>query len=355
MLEERRLSKRKTLERLTYIDLLSDNGGIVTDVSEGGLGFCSAAPLGKSGIVQFRLSGDTDRIEGTGDVVWTDKEKKTGGLRFIELPQEVREHIRSWPYETHLPLDAAGKSGGQIPAADHLLPDACSEGVGRASLNSSLTSGVFPSPDFAAQGAPGGKRSVRILKAAGLVGAIGVLSYVCYRQAREWLTESKKSGPGERPTQTLTHAPVSQPAFQVPSDDQVAGDGQLRGDNSAAGEQSEAAGGATREGTEPGTSEPLGTARARGARPVAELTPAALQTPAAGRGAFFVQVAAYTNEREARKLVEKLEGRRFAAFVRPPVDDEFYRVQLGPYGSLESARVAYHELEKAGFTPFIRH
>src|SRR5579862_6991919 len=79
---ERRLKKRKTLERLTYIDLPLNNGGIVTDVSEGGLGFHAVAPVGNGGPVHFSFSAGSHRIAGAGELMWTDAKRKIGGLRF---------------------------------------------------------------------------------------------------------------------------------------------------------------------------------------------------------------------------------------------------------------------------------
>ena len=70
---------------------------------------------------------------------------------------------------------------------------------------------------------------------------------------------------------------------------------------------------------------------------------------------LFVQVAAYTTQAEALNLADRLRQQHFIAFVRPPVNDAYYRVQLGPYTTLEAAQTGKRELEKAGFTPFIRH
>ena len=50
---ERRLSIRKPLERLAYISLPFNNGGIVLDVSEGGVGFHAIAPVEVDGPIHF--------------------------------------------------------------------------------------------------------------------------------------------------------------------------------------------------------------------------------------------------------------------------------------------------------------
>ena len=97
MQNERRLSIRKPLERLAYISLPYNNGGIVLDVSEGGVGFHSIAPVEVDGPIQFRFAVDSARrIKAVGELAWKDETGKTGGLRFTELPDDVREHIRAW-------------------------------------------------------------------------------------------------------------------------------------------------------------------------------------------------------------------------------------------------------------------
>jgi hypothetical protein len=103
MPQERRLSRRKIPEHLTYIGLPLNNGGIVLDISEGGLGFHSIAPIVADGPIAFRFSVDSaKRVKAVGELAWIDETGRTGGLRFTELPDEIRESIRAWsgPPET---------------------------------------------------------------------------------------------------------------------------------------------------------------------------------------------------------------------------------------------------------------
>jgi hypothetical protein len=109
MPNERRLSIRKTPEHLAYISLPSNNGGIVIDVSEGGLGFHAIGPVEADGPIHFRFGIDSAaRVTAVGELAWKDKTGKTGGLRFTELPDEVRERIRVW--------------AGQLKASVHDIP-----------------------------------------------------------------------------------------------------------------------------------------------------------------------------------------------------------------------------------------
>lgn len=96
MQTERRQFPRKPLKNLAYINIEPNNGGIVVDVSEGGLRFHSAGPVPAEGQVKFWFSvNSTDHLNAVGELVWTDDSRKTGGIRFIELPYDVRAKLRS--------------------------------------------------------------------------------------------------------------------------------------------------------------------------------------------------------------------------------------------------------------------
>jgi cell division septation protein DedD len=152
---------------------------------------------------------------------------------------------------------------------------------------------------------------------------IGVAAYLCYREARGWLAESKESGQGTETSQGLAPAPGI--ASEI------------------------AAVGAPNASAAPGTPE------AHNSGAPAASAPASLQAAPAAGEMFLVQVAAYTTQAEALNLVDHLREQHFIAFVKTPVNDAYYRVQLGPYTTLEAAQTGKREHEKAGFTPFIRH
>jgi len=84
---------RTKLDEIAYIRMQPENGGIVVDVSEGGLGFQLAHPV-QPGTVHFTfLRQDGGEFEATGTVAWKDKTGKKGGLRFLSLPQRAREEL----------------------------------------------------------------------------------------------------------------------------------------------------------------------------------------------------------------------------------------------------------------------
>lgn len=104
MPQDRRLSVRKTPKHIGYLSLPRDNGGFVIDISEGGLGFQTIAPLNADGPIQIRFAIDSaERIRVFAELAWIDETRKAGGLRFLKLPDEARARIREWiglPKET---------------------------------------------------------------------------------------------------------------------------------------------------------------------------------------------------------------------------------------------------------------
>ncbi len=93
---ERRLTPRKTVEGFAYINIEPSNGGSVLNVSEGGLCFHSIAPVQGSKTIHFWFRDHHHRIEVQGDLVWMDETQKSGGLRFVDLPEQAREPMRRW-------------------------------------------------------------------------------------------------------------------------------------------------------------------------------------------------------------------------------------------------------------------
>src|SRR4029077_8260162 len=92
---ERRQAARTTMERHAYINIEPNNGGIVLNVSDGGLCFHSFDPVKRNGPIRFWFSDHHQRIEAAAELAWMDETQK-GGLRFRALPAEAREQINKW-------------------------------------------------------------------------------------------------------------------------------------------------------------------------------------------------------------------------------------------------------------------
>jgi hypothetical protein len=103
MPNERRVYLRKPLQELAYLSLPSNNGGVLTDISEGGLGFHAIGPVEAVGPLHIRFAIDSaERITAVGELAWRDASGKIGGLRFTRLPDGVREKIRAWAEQSEL-------------------------------------------------------------------------------------------------------------------------------------------------------------------------------------------------------------------------------------------------------------
>jgi hypothetical protein len=78
-------------------------------------------------------------------------------------------------------------------------------------------------------------------------------------------------------------------------------------------------------------------------------------SPFLSPSATVVQVEATILQADAFALAQTLQQRHFPAFVVIPKTDHFYRVQVGPYADVRSAKIARQELERQGFEPIIKH
>ena len=96
MTSERRSTPRTTLQRLAYIQIEPDNGGIVLNVSEDGIGFHSMNAIENNGPLRLSLQEQNRRIDVSGELMWTDEVQKCGGVKFTTLTTEARSQIRDW-------------------------------------------------------------------------------------------------------------------------------------------------------------------------------------------------------------------------------------------------------------------
>jgi TonB family protein len=95
---ERRLLPRRRIGSLAYLDIGSDNGGMVLDLTENGLALQAFNPL----IDQTRLSlriqppKSRKRIVATAEISWLSGSKTEAGLKFLELSEDARTEIADW-------------------------------------------------------------------------------------------------------------------------------------------------------------------------------------------------------------------------------------------------------------------
>jgi hypothetical protein len=106
--QERRQRPRTTIERLAYIHIEPNNGGIVLNVSPDGLCFHSIAPVERNGEMRFSILDHSRRIDARGALIWTDEMKKVAGVRFTTITSEAREQVETWITQPEDPQDDGG-------------------------------------------------------------------------------------------------------------------------------------------------------------------------------------------------------------------------------------------------------
>jgi TonB family protein len=106
---DRRLYSRKTIPSLAYVELDEGNGGIVLNVSEGGLAVQAVMSLMDDVLpsVRFQLSESDGWIRANARITWTGQSRKLAGLEFVGLPDDARGRIKEWLIREALPPGAA--------------------------------------------------------------------------------------------------------------------------------------------------------------------------------------------------------------------------------------------------------
>jgi len=136
---DRRQTPRTKLVEIAYIGMGPENGGLVLDVSDGGLSFHSVAPVQPAETIRFLLSSrGQNRIEGAGEVVWTNEMRTVCGLRFTSLSSGAREHLNNWTNQSRMSAPARDEAESPAPPAVPLTEESL------ASLSSQSGTGAEP-------------------------------------------------------------------------------------------------------------------------------------------------------------------------------------------------------------------
>ena len=96
---ERRHSQRSRPEQLVYVELETNNGGMMLNVSEQGFHFRAVSPVPQNGNIRFAFAIDgTRRLEGTGELEWAEENGRVGGfLGQTDDAVPVVYHVRESP------------------------------------------------------------------------------------------------------------------------------------------------------------------------------------------------------------------------------------------------------------------
>lgn len=108
---ERRSHIRRRVLSLEYIDLGSSNGGILLNLSEGGMYVQAVAGLSSDDLPQisFRLPDSGYVVKTSAQIAWIGESKKDAGIQFVNLPEEARLKIREWVALEHPPVQSANE------------------------------------------------------------------------------------------------------------------------------------------------------------------------------------------------------------------------------------------------------
>jgi hypothetical protein len=143
MTSERRTHARRILYSLEYLDMGADNGGVVVNLSEGGLGFQTVNPVTPNAQLPVSFSIATGyRIDLKARVVWVNEDGKIGGAAFGKLSKDSQSLIREWVAKQEaehasghedLALDASAQveTRAALDALQTKIAEAVPEGVGQ--------------------------------------------------------------------------------------------------------------------------------------------------------------------------------------------------------------------------------
>ncbi|MGH9712573.1 MAG: TonB family protein [Candidatus Acidiferrales bacterium] len=95
---DRRMHARRPALPLAYVELGENNGGIVLNISAGGLAFAAVEVIHEEHLpkMRFQLPQTNIRVEATGQIAWTGESKKAAGVRFVDLSEEAAAQINGW-------------------------------------------------------------------------------------------------------------------------------------------------------------------------------------------------------------------------------------------------------------------
>ena len=97
-ISNRRVHFRKRLVPPIYISLENNTGGVVLDVSEGGLSLAAARALPDAPFLnmRFQIPYCSGWVEAKGQIAWRSDSGEEAGVTFVALSDEAREQIRKW-------------------------------------------------------------------------------------------------------------------------------------------------------------------------------------------------------------------------------------------------------------------
>lgn len=130
--KDRRAHPRQRIHSLSYVKIGDGNGGIVLNISEGGISVQAAAVLeaGETLPIWLEIPKVRNRVEVQAEIVWLSASRKEAGLRFVDLEESTLKKIRKWMEREASPEKFEDEA--EVVEEEEELPVAAAEPVAEA-------------------------------------------------------------------------------------------------------------------------------------------------------------------------------------------------------------------------------
>jgi len=152
---DRRAHPRQRIRSLAYVHLGEGNGGIVLNISEGGVAVQAAEVLDDGeGVIAMRIEipRSRKRLEVRGEIMWVGESRKESGLRFVDLQEDALQRIRSWMAREASPGTAPEESEEEVETPAVRAAEIQAETVVVEESSGREENPVAAAEDLAAQG-----------------------------------------------------------------------------------------------------------------------------------------------------------------------------------------------------------
>ena len=104
---ERRVHPRQQIRPISFIDLGRDNGGLLLNISEGGLAVTTAMTLAEKDFpsIGIKFKGPREQIEVSGQIAWINESRREAGIRFVNPTGSARRIIARRISQQELPSE----------------------------------------------------------------------------------------------------------------------------------------------------------------------------------------------------------------------------------------------------------
>src|SRR6266481_5849728 len=109
---ERRVHPRQQIRPISFIELGRDNGGLLLNISEGGLAVTTAMTLAAKDLPSIRIEFKEPReqIEVSGQIAWINESRREAGIRFVNPTGSARRIIARRISQQELPSELQAQS-----------------------------------------------------------------------------------------------------------------------------------------------------------------------------------------------------------------------------------------------------